>query len=59
MWIVYSSTEIWPIKWNDVLCAHMPYFCRPGQIYKCASRSLADKNHDPFIDNYVFGPRLI
>ena len=33
MKIIYSSKWLWLIKQKDILCAHMPGFCRPSHIY--------------------------
>ena len=34
MEILYSTTKIQLIKWQGILCAHMPCFCRPSHIYE-------------------------
>jgi len=31
--IIYSSKWLWLVKQKDILCAHMPGFCRPSHIY--------------------------
>jgi len=32
MKIFCSRTETWPLEKQDVVCAHVPCFCRPGHI---------------------------
>ena len=47
MQIIRSSTEISPVKCRDVVCAHMPCFCRPGHIYIVLHEELLCTGVDP------------